>query len=257
MSGPYITNIQRYSIHDGPGIRTTVFFKGCPLRCAWCHNPETQSFELELMSGADGCKVCGKSMSVESLVTELMKDIAFYETSGGGVTFSGGEVLAQDMEYVVRVMQSLKNRGINTAVDTCGDVPYENIRAVLPFTDIFLYDIKLMDAVLHEKYAGHGNARILDNLKTLSKEGAVIWIRVPVIGTVNDSDENFSRMADFLKENDIRYGQIDLLPYHDTGSSKYPRLGRTYTGADFSVPSGERLCDIRSLLDARGAGPVM
>lgn len=302
---PYITDIQKYSIHNGPGIRSTVFFKGCPLKCMWCHNPETQSFDKELLFYEERCstcgrcaavcnskasviervknvpvvaidrmrcracgecvdecfnnarELCGKQMEGNMLVTELLKDRAFYETSGGGVTFSGGEVLAQNMDYVVPVMRRLKAFGINIAVDTCGAVPYERIKAVLSYTDLFLYDLKIMDSGIHEKYIGTDNAEILDNLRKLSQDGAKIWIRIPLIGGVNDSDENFRALADFLKDNDIRYEQINLLPYHNTGTSKYLRIGRRYSGTAFAVPPDGKMEEIRQFLGTKGIEPVI
>ena len=285
MSLPYITNIQKYSIHDGKGIRTTVFFKGCPLSCAWCHNPETQSFRPEVLvnpqactgcgtciqvcpqkgekKACTGCETCldycvnnarelsGKQYTVNELVKELEKDRAFYEQSGGGVTFSGGEVLAQDMDYVEKLAAELNRRGLSLNIDTCGAVPFERFERIMPWTDTFLYDIKLFDEENAAHYTGTGAGLILDNLKKLSDAlgryrtdhgtGARIWIRLPIIGGVNDTMEHMKKTACFLKEQSICCSQINLLPYHNTGSSKYERMGRSCGGEKLYTPSQEQM----------------
>lgn len=300
MKLPLITNIQKYSIHDGKGIRTTVFFKGCPLSCRWCHNPETQDYGKELLfyeerctgcgacaqecpngavmpaSGkaytkrqlcsacgdcADSCvrnarQVCGRTYSVRELTEELLKDSAFYETSDGGVTLSGGEALAQDPDYLEALMCGLFRRGISINVDTCGAVPFPVFERVLPYTDTFLYDLKLMEEEKHREYTGWDNRQILENLKRLSGKGARIWIRIPVIGGVNDGETQIGRMADFLREEQIHAGQVNLIPYHKTGSGKYRQLGRDYQDNAFSVPSEERMQQLRELLGQRSGIPV-
>lgn len=300
MKLPLITNIQKYSIHDGKGIRTTVFFKGCPLSCRWCHNPETQDYGKELLfyeerctgcsacaqecpngavmpaagkaytkrqlcsacgDCADSCvrnarQVCGRSYSDRELTEELLKDSAFYETSDGGVTLSGGEALAQDPDYLEALMCGLFRRGISINVDTCGAVPFPVFERVLPYTDTFLYDLKLMEEEKHREYTGWDNRQILENLKRLSGKGARIWIRIPVIGGVNDGETQIGRMADFLREEQIHAGQVNLIPYHKTGSGKYRQLGRDYQDHAFSVPSEERMQQLRELLGQRSGIPV-
>ena len=300
MEKPLITNIQKYSIHDGEGTRTTVFFKGCPLSCRWCHNPETQSrgnvlfFYEERCSGCSACVEkcprhaierkdgkawtdrsrcvrCGacieecvnnaremgaRTYEIPELIQELMKDRIFYETSHGGVTLSGGEVLSADLDYVEELMKRLASRGIRINVDTCGAVPYDAFARVLPYTDTFLYDIKMMDREKHRLYTGQYNDEILDNLIRLSGEGAGIWIRIPVIGGVNDSEEEIRRIGTFLKEKEIHAGQVNLLPYHDTGSGKYARIGRTYAGEKFYTPSNEEMEKLRALMESFTACPV-
>lgn len=284
MGNPLIFNIQKYSIHDGEGIRTTVFFKGCPIACKWCHNPESQSYKQEVIfqsSRCVGCGACaevcphhaitldgeshtaatdrekcdlcatcldyclrnareiaGREYGIKELVKELEKDRMFYEESGGGITLSGGEALAQDMDYVEQLMKALHARGYSVDVDTCGYVPYEHIRRALPYADTFLYDIKLMDAELHKQYVGVDNALILENLKRLSRDGGKINIRMPLIKGVNaDADYSHIRKTiDFLRENRINVCRVNLLKYHNTGSGKYEKLGREYDGESMAPP---------------------
>ena len=280
-----ITNVQKFSIHDGDGIRTSVFFKGCPLKCEWCHNPETQRFEKEMQcdkekcvgcgtcakvcpNGAismengkpemkkDACTFCGKCVnfcpigireiigreySVKELIKELMKDQMFYEESGGGVTLSGGEVMAMDIDYILAIAKELKRQDVTLTIDTCGYVPYEKFQAILPYVHTFLYDVKVMDPKLHKKYIGVDNQLILDNLIRLAADGARIYIRIPTIKEVNGNEKNMKETIAFLKEHDIHPAQINLLPYHDTGSGKYSRLDMEYKGTDLHAPEKEEM----------------
>lgn len=299
MKQPLITNIQKYSIHDGTGIRTTVFFKGCPLSCKWCHNPETQSYGPEILfyqercvncgacqkicpvekldagsalpsknAGCIGCgncvdeciysarELCGTSWTVEDLVKEIRKDQAFYETSGGGVTLSGGEVLAQNPDYIERLMKTLHSCGISIFIDTCGAVPIAVLERILPYTHTFLFDIKLLEEEKHIKYTGRSNLQILENLKWLSDQNASVWIRIPVIGGVNDTEEEIGNIGRYLKENGIKYRQIHLLPYHNTGSGKYEHLNMKYEGQEFYVPTSERMEQLKAVLEQEGCGTV-
>lgn len=281
-----VTNIQKYSIHDGDGIRTTVFFKGCHLRCWWCHNPETQRFEPELqvdipkctgcgrcaaacpqgaitispegksVTDRTKCTVCGKcenaclgnfrtivgrEYTVKELVKICLQDQLFYEESGGGVTLSGGEVMAMDNDYIRQLVKALWREGIDVTIDTCGQAPYSNYEAILPYVHTWLYDIKVMDDDKHKKYIGMSNRLILDNLKGIAKAGARIYIRIPTIKEVNGDRESMQEIIDFLKENDIRPPQVNLLPYHSTGSHKYGKLGREYQAAGLTVPTDEEM----------------
>ncbi len=293
-----ITNIQKYSIHDGDGIRTTVFYKGCPLRCEWCHNPETQRFQAELQfdrekctgcrrcqaacpSGAisfdepgakaktdpELCQLCGRCVDRcvneareiigeekpnKELVRELMKDQIFYEQSGGGVTLSGGEVMAQqDFDKVVDLAKRLCRNGIAVNIDTCGYAPYERFRKILPYTDVFLYDVKVMDPETHKRVIGTDNALILENLANLSRDGARIYLRIPTIPGISGTEENMAAVIDFLNSNGIRPAQINLLPYHDTGKGKYAKLGREYPGGECEVPSDDLMEKfVKQFLDA-------
>ena len=281
-----VTNIQKYSIHDGDGIRTTVFFKGCPLKCEWCHNPETQRFEPELQvdinkctgcrrcgnvcpEGAisygedhkaqldrSRCKVCGKCVnaclgnfrtlvgkeySIKELVKICLQDQMFYEESGGGVTLSGGEVMSVDNDYITRLVKALYREGIDVTIDTCGQAPYSNFESILPYVHTWLYDIKAMDEEKHKKYIGTGNRVILDNLKGIAKAGARIYIRIPTVKEVNGDTESMAEVMSFLKENGIIPAQVNLLPYHSTGSHKYGKLGREYQAKDLTAPSDEEM----------------
>lgn len=285
LEKPLITNIQKYSIHDGEGIRTTVFFKGCPLSCKWCHNPETQSYKERILfyrercTGCSECagicsqkavtikegkaftdgkkcicceecidvcvnnarEICGKTYNIQELTEELLKDQMFYETSNGGVTFSGGEVLTGNLDYVENLMKHLKMRGVRINIDTCGAVSWKSFERVLPWTDVFLYDIKFINEEKHRVYTGKDNREILSNLMKLSKAGAEIWIRIPVIGGVNDNEEEIGAVGNFLKEKVIHAKQVNLLPYHNTGSGKYGRVGMAYKGDEFCIPTEEKM----------------
>ena len=281
-----VTNIQKYSIHDGDGIRTTVFFKGCHLRCWWCHNPETQRFEPELqvdtqkctgcgrcasvcpqgaitispegkaVTDREKCTVCGtcenaclgnyrtvvgKMYSVRERVKICMQDQMFYEESGGGVTLSGGEVMAMDTEYIQGVVKALHREGVDVTIDTCGQAPWSNYEALMPYVHTWLYDVKVMDEEKHKKYIGMSNKVILDNLKGLAKGGARIYIRIPTVKEVNGDHESMQAIIDFLKENDVRPPQVNLLPYHSTGSHKYGKLGREYLAEEMTTPTDEEM----------------
>lgn len=252
MNPPLIFNIQKFSVHDGPGIRTTVFFKGCPMRCLWCHNPESQRALAERMEDKDGKEEeVGRRYPVAELAKLLAKDQIFYEQSGGGVTLSGGEVMAQDMEYVVSLLQSLKRVGIHTAIDTCGDVPVQNYEKVLPYADLFLYDLKLMDTQKHEKYTGVSNERVLANLKYLGSQGAAIDLRLILVKDVNVDLADIQAIADWLKGEQVGVERISLLPYHDFGRDKYRRLHRECT-QNFAPPSEEAVDNIKKFLEQCG-----
>ena len=227
MADPLIFNIQKFSIHDGDGIRTTVFFKGCPLQCAWCHNPESQSFKAEGWA----CKTYG----LNELCVLLERDRIFYDGSGGGVTLSGGEPLAQDQTYVLALAKRLWRRGIRVAIDTCGHAPYAHFQALLPYVDTFLYDIKLIDDVLHQRYTGVSNRLILGNARHLTDDGARINLRVPVIPGVNMDSAEMGRIIAFVRQN-MCPQQIHLMPYHRLGQDKNARLGRESKFFDEPTP---------------------
>jgi len=244
-----IFDIQRFSVHDGPGIRTTVFMKGCPLRCRWCHNPEglsgmpqLQFFEDECigcvrcqkrdkLSDAYACptgalKVCGKEMTEDEVIAEIMKDRVFYKKDGG-ITFSGGECLMQ-IDFAVEVLVRAKELGLHTAIDTSGYIQREALEKTLDVCDLYLYDIKCIDPVLHKEYTGVDNSIIKDNLRFLSDKGKEIWVRVPVIPDFNNSEKEMGAIADLVSSLPS-VGQVTLMPYHTLGASKYKTLGLEYS----------------------------
>lgn len=249
---PYIFNIQKFSVHDGPGIRTTVFFKGCPLRCQWCHNPESQRMEPEVMIGNNQKeKLVGTSYSVRELVKLLKKDQIFYDQSGGGVTLSGGEVMVQNMEYVLELVKALDREGISVVIDTCGFAPTEHFAKLLPYTELFLYDLKMMNDEKHQKHTGVSNELILKNLKYLSDQGTKIELRMIMVKDVNMSSEDILLVVDWMQREQIKVSKITLLPYHDFGRDKYRQLSRECT-QNFDKPTDEELERVKQMLERGG-----
>lgn len=286
METAVVVGIQKFSVHDGPGIRTTIFFKGCPLQCQWCHNPESQSFTREILLNAslctlcgqcqaicpqqaiqvaagknvydaskcNGCETCvmhclqqaralaGKEYTVSELMKEIEKDIPFYEQSGGGVTLSGGEVMHQ-IDFVEELLKRCKEHGISVAIDTCGYAPSENFIRIAKAVDLFLYDIKLVDAALHKKYIGQDNTLILKNLQILSDYGAQLHLRLPLIGNVNTEDVHINEILHLIQNLSIH--SIYLLPYHDIAKGKYQKLDKHYDADQFLKPSDKRLEEIK------------
>ncbi len=269
-----IFDIERNSFVDGPGIRTTVFFKGCNLRCAWCHNPESQNLKPQMMFYKNKCKgcgkctevcptpknctlcgkctfycpvdarkVCGKEYTVDEVFAEIIKDKSYYDNSGGGVTFSGGECMLQ-IDFLVEILKKSKENGIHTAVDTAGHIPFENFEKILPYTDLFLYDIKMFDSEMHKKYVGVDNELILENLKKLFFAGAKIWVRIPVIAYVNDSIEQMESIRDFLL-NCGNPEKVSLLPYHAMGENKYAAIGKE--AQRFAPPDNNKLNELKAI----------
>lgn len=254
-----IFDIKRFALHDGPGIRTTVFLKGCPLRCAWCHNPESHTADIEEYSSirmVDGKEISmarkyGKQVDNFILVEELLKDRIFYEESGGGVTFSGGEPLMQH-EVLTDLLKVLGDQGIHRAVDTSGHAAWEHLSAVAEQTDLFLYDLKLMDSDLHKKYTGFGNRLILDNaIRLLDMQKEVIF-RVPVIPGINDTASEIAAMIAFLSEKRGRFNELHLLPYHRIGSDKYRRMNRDYLLKGVGSPNQEEMDKLKAKFETIG-----
>jgi pyruvate formate lyase activating enzyme len=292
MTTGLIFDIKRFSIHDGPGIRSTVFLKGCPLSCQWCHNPESQSFKPELIFRPERCLACGecvdacpheaarlldgrtqqnwdlcqldgscilvcfpaareivgREVTAEKVVEELVRDRVFYEESAGGVTFSGGEPLAQP-DFLEQCLRLSKEADLSTALDTCGSGPWENLERQLPYLDLVLYDLKIIDDDLHQFYTGFSNREILENFKRLLESEIKVKIRRPVIPGVNDSDEEIERLGAFLSKINGE-SKIDLLPYHALSADKYKRLGRK--GREWQIPSQDLLDRISQRLVEKG-----
>jgi pyruvate formate lyase activating enzyme len=286
-------DIRRYSVHDGPGIRTTVFFKGCPLSCWWCHNPEGLNPKQNLILFEDRCLSCGdclavcphgaivrqdgaihtlpslcracgtcvetcpgdarqlagRWMTVSAVITEIEKDVIFYDESGGGATFSGGEPLAQP-RFLDALLEACVARHIHTVVDTCGLADKNLLLHLSEKVNLFLYDLKLLDPVKHRKYVGVSNDSILENLEALAQRKKPVVVRFPVIPNINDSIEDIKQVAEFLSH--LGLLRIDLLPYHRIGVEKYRRLGMEYRLEDFEPPSMDHVRQIAARFEREG-----
>lgn len=227
-----IFDIKRFAVHDGPGIRTTVFLKGCSLNCWWCHNPEGRNSEIQsvkkniLLNGRMFCEdeSIGRIMSVDEVMEEVLKDSIFYEESGGGVTFSGGEPFFQP-DFLFGILRACKSAGLHTTVDTSGYVETHTLLNSSNLVDLYLFDLKLFDDDLHQDYTGVSNRLILKNLKELKKISAQMIIRFPVIPEVTDTKENISAFRNYLKAANGSIREINLLPYHPFAQPKYIKLG--------------------------------
>jgi pyruvate formate lyase activating enzyme len=245
-----IFNIQRFSIHDGPGIRTIVFFKGCPMRCAWCCNPESQRYEIETLVENGKEKTVGRDVSVSDIMPEILSDITYYRRSGGGVTLSGGEVLCQ-ADFARELLKECKNNGLHTAIESAASLPFSEIEKLLPYLDLYLMDIKHIDSKKHKDFTGKGNELILENAKKISESGVELIIRTPVIPSFNDTKEEIlaiSKFASSLKG--VR--EHHLLPYHRLGSDKYAGLGRNYSLKEILPPSNEKMEYLKSIAESAG-----
>jgi pyruvate formate lyase activating enzyme len=284
-----IFDIKRYAINDGPGIRTAIFFKGCPLKCWWCHNPEGQSNQPQLMFRVSRCKaskaclqacpqrairwvegsvtnweacndcgkcaeVCyaggremvGKVVSVSELMAEIERDVPFYDQSGGGVTFTGGEPMFQ-RELLLETLLACKNQEIHTTVDTSGHASWEEFELIKPLVNLYLYDLKFMDEIKHMHYTSVSNHLILNNLKNLSSAKAHIIVRLPLIPGVNDDDENVELSASFLAGLPCLDG-VELMPYHEIGLAKYLALGRIYKLDETKPATKEHIEGVEAIL---------
>ena len=290
-----ILNIQRMSTEDGPGLRTTLFVKGCTLACKWCHNPESISpkshvewmgvrcigcrtcvsvcpqhgivLDGEGVHNAEYCTACGtcvkacptealemkgKAYSPEELYSELIKDRAYWGEEGG-VTLSGGEILMQADE-AAKLLELLHNAGVHTAVDTCGFCSRQAIEKVLPFADIFLFDLKLFDAAEHEKFTGQSNEIILENFEYLTKTGKRIWVRTPIIPGATDTDENIRGIASVVRD---RAEKWELCAFNNLCGDKYERLGREWAFKDSELMTKERMDELVAVAESAGAERVV
>ena len=277
MTG-YVFDIQHFSLKDGPGIRTTVFVKGCPLNCVWCHNPESKRNKQELSFDkmkcidcgycasvcSDGailspgeidrtkCSLCGecvnncvgaleilgKEVDTEEIISEILRDKAFYDNSGGGLTISGGEPL-YCVEFTKNLLKSAKEQSIHTAVETSGFADFEDFELILPYVDLFLFDVKETNSALHKEYTGVDNRLILENLHKLNENKASIVLRCPIIPGYNDREEHFKAIAELSEELDGVL-RIELMPYHSLGKSKARLIGREYS-IESAAPTKEQI----------------
>lgn len=288
-----VFNIQRFSVHDGPGMRTTVFLKGCPLKCAWCANPESQELLPQLMLRDVKCVACGscaqacprqaisltkkqgrrvnwracnqclkctdvclyealgaigKYMDIAEIVQEVERDRIFYLNSGGGVTLSGGEPLAQ-YDVALKLLQTFKANGLHTALDTCGYASEEIFEEILPYVDLVLFDIKQLDAEQHRKYTGVDNERILRIARFVSQKVRT-WLRVPLIEGFNDSPEDIRGMSRMARELGVE--KISLLPYHEGGRSKSLQIGKIYRMPRAKPPGEEHIQRLQEIASEMG-----
>lgn len=297
MTSGMIFDIKRYAINDGPGIRTAVFFKGCPLECWWCHNPEGQRSQPQLMFRENRCQLsracveacpqeaiswkegpalewdkcdqCGKcaevcfagalemvgrSMTAAEVTAEIERDVIFYDQSGGGVTFTGGEPMLQH-EFLEEILTLCKVQHIHTAVDTSGYTSWENIHSIIPLVDLFLYDIKLIDESRHKMYTSVSNKPILANLRKLAEAGAHIVVRIPLIPGINDDYENVELCAETLAQL-TPLGGVELMPYHDIATAKYKALGMQYKLENLHRPTDEQVRKVEERFSDRGLAVI-
>ncbi len=232
-----VFDIQRFSLHDGPGIRTTVFLKGCPLRCAWCHNPESWLPEPQMMIKNGQERICGSIMTVEKVMTEVIADEAYYRNSGGGLTVSGGEPMLQ-FPFLKALLKSAGEQGLHTCLETSGYCRSDQIKGIIPLADLFLFDIKLLDEEVHKQYTGVGNTLILKNLDLLHHSGAKIILRCPIIPGINDTDAHITSVAQ-LAERYPNISGVEIMPYHDMGKGKWRELGKEYSFGELKTMGQE------------------
>jgi pyruvate formate lyase activating enzyme len=289
MSG-VIFDIKKFSIHDGPGIRSTVFFKGCPLHCWWCHNPESQTRQPQLLLRPQRCLACGvcieacshgaiiwqngtlttdlsrcntcgacvetcyaearelvgRQVTVAEVLADIERDRPFYDESGGGVTFSGGEPLLQPA-FLLALLQVCKARDLHTAVDTCGYARWATLNRIRPYVDLFLYDLKHLDDEQHHALTGVSNALILANLQRLAESGQTIIVRTPIIPGFNDNPDHIRRLGAFVAALP-GVSRLDLLPYHAFARGKYGGLGLAYHLPEVKLPTGEDMQSLAEML---------
>ena len=244
-----IFDVQRYSIHDGPGIRTIVFLKGCVLRCRWCCNPESQEYGIQTMKVLGKDKVIGRDVTVEETIKVVEQDRPYYRRSGGGLTLSGGESLCQP-EFARDMLRAAKERGINTALESMACAPFETIETILPYLDLYLMDIKHMNQEKHKEFTGRANGLMLENARRVALYGKTrLVIRVPVIPTFNDSVEEIQAIARFAASLP-GVNKIHLLPYHRLGQDKYEGLGRPYLMEGILPPTAEHMQMLKNAVHA-------
>ncbi len=244
-----VFDIQRYSIHDGPGIRTIVFLKGCVLRCRWCCNPESQEYRIQTMTVAGEEKTIGRDVTVREMIDEVEKDRPYYYRSNGGMTLSGGECLCQP-EFTRDLLRAAKERGITTSIESMACASWDKIEAILPWLDQYLMDIKHMNGKKHKEFTGRDNALMLDNARKVALSGKTeLVIRVPVIPTFNATVEEVQEIARFAASLP-GVKKIHLLPYHRLGQDKYAGLGRDYSMKEIKPPTAAHMDILKKAVEA-------
>ncbi|GAB6100269.1 glycyl-radical enzyme activating protein [Halanaerocella petrolearia] len=246
-----MANIEKYAVYDGPGIRTVVYLKGCPLRCQWCSSPQTQSNKIEkTYNGNDSStETIGKYLTVNEVFEEIKKDITFYNQSDGGVTISGGEVLSQS-GFAARLLEKCQQEYIHTAIETSGYGAWDDFKRILKYADLVLFDIKHLNNKQHLKVTGVENTLILDNLEKVSKLDNDIIIRVPIIPGINDSEEHLNSIYNLAFYSGIQ--EVHLLPYHTLGRENYKKLNRKYPLADLEPPKKDEIKSLKQLIASKG-----
>lgn len=246
-----IFDIQKYSIHDGPGIRTIVFLKGCAFRCRWCCNPESQSYDIQTMRQGGVDKIIGRDVTVAEVMEEVKKDVSHYRRSGGGMTLSGGESLLQ-MDFASDLLLAAHIEGYNTALESTGFADFKKIEEkILPHLDLFLMDIKHMNSAKHKLFVGQPNERVLENARKIADSGQNLIIRVPVVPTFNATPEEILEIARFARS--LKgVEQLHLLPYHRLGSDKYGGLDRKYMLEEIEPPTNEYMQELAEVAKTTG-----
>lgn len=234
-----IFNIQRYSVHDGPGVRTIIFLKGCRLRCRWCCNPESQEYKIQQMVVGGKTKTVGEDKTVGEIIDNIVKDMPYFRRSGGGITLSGGECLTQP-DFAEGLLRCAKDYGLSTAVESTAFAPFEVIEKILPHLDYYLMDIKHMNSAKHKEFTTQPNELILENAKKIAAYANTnLTIRVPVIPTFNDTEDEIAAIAEYAAS--LKVEQLHLLPYHRMGEDKYKGLGREYGMNNIYPPTDEKM----------------
>ena len=245
-----IFDIQRFSVHDGGGIRTIVFLKGCPLRCKWCCNPEGQHYNIEKMTLGGKEKIVGRDVTVGEIIDVIERDRVYYRRSGGGLTLSGGECLTQP-DFAVALLKAAKERGINTAIESTGFADFSVISRYLPYLDLYLMDIKHMNSAKHKEFTSQPNEKILENARKITNAGTRLIVRTPVIPTFNDTKEEIAAIAEFARS--LRgVKEMHILPYHRIGMDKYKGLGREYSLTGIEPPSKEHMSELLEVVESYG-----
>ena len=259
MQKGIVFDIKKYAVHDGPGIRTTIFFKGCPARCWWCHNPESQVSEPEIYTRVHKIEtknytendIIGKEMTVTEVMREIKKDTIFADESGGGVTFSGGEPLRQP-EFLTAMLMACRKEQIHTTLDTTGHADSDVFASIMLLVDLILFDLKIMDDGFHQIYTGVSNQQIMANLSTLAKSNVKYILRYPIIPGYTDSKDNIGKIRQILKELQNKPLRIDLLPFHDLAKSKYHRFGKDDRFSGIKKPDQKMMKLIQAEFDKDG-----